>query len=76
LLSDRESVSKYSYQSPIAAIDPQIKEEYLYDVKNLAPKIVVIDESYIIYDDVMEIIQDKYSLIETIDERKIYIKTN
>jgi hypothetical protein len=72
LLSDRDSVSKYSYQTPIAEIDPKIKEEYLSDIRNLTPKIIVIEEDCIIYDDVINIIKNKYSLLEIIDKKEIY----
>ena len=41
-LSGRLSVSKYSYQTPIGIINPEIMEEYYDDLKKQKPKLVII----------------------------------
>ena len=43
ILSDRMSVSKYSYQFPISNVNPHIFEEYMRDIKNGRPKAIVIN---------------------------------
>ncbi len=75
LLSDRESVSKYSYQSPIAEVNPQIKQEYLDDIRSKKAKIIVMDEKFIMYSDISAIIEDDYNIISTVGSTNIYLKT-
>lgn len=41
-LSKRKSVSKYSYQSPIASFDPSILDSYFNDIETEKPKLVII----------------------------------
>lgn len=45
LLSQRMSVSKYSYQFPIGTINPKYMDEYFDDIKNRPPKIIVIQKN-------------------------------
>ena len=45
LASSRMSVSKYSYQSPIAQKDPRIESEYFADLDNQPPAAVVIADN-------------------------------
>ena len=41
-LSKRKSVSKYSYQSPIASFDQSILDSYFNDIETEKPKLVII----------------------------------
>ena len=43
LASDRQSVSRYSYQSPIGSIDPTIMDSYFEDLETKLPKAVVVN---------------------------------
>ena len=41
-LSNRKSVSKYSYQSPIASFDRSILDTYFNDIETEKPKLVIV----------------------------------
>ena len=41
ILSDRKSASKYSYQKPIGEIEPEIMEEYLEELAEAKPKLII-----------------------------------
>lgn len=74
LLSERKSASKYSYQSPIASVDSKIKKEYLEDIKQLKPKVLVIYEDMFLYDDLLAIIEAGYEQIAVVGAAKVYQK--
>ena len=46
LLSDRYSLSKYSYQCPIIFISNEIYKEFISDINEHLPKVVVIDKVF------------------------------
>lgn len=74
LLSGRDSVSKYSYQYPIALIDPTIKKEYLEDLKKLRAEMIIIEDNSFIYSEVSDIMYGNYDLISTVDNTEVYLK--
>ena len=74
LLSERKSISKYSYQSPIASVDSKIKEEYLNDIKQLQPKIIVMYEDVFLYDELLAIIEGDYKMIDSVGIAEVYEK--
>lgn len=74
LLSDRKSASKYSYQLPIAEIHQDIKEEYLEDIRQLKAEMIIVSDDYVFFDDIIEVAEQEYSLIDTIDTTQIYLK--
>lgn len=83
LLSERESSSIYSYQSPIADVNPAIKKEYLNDIKGLKAKIIVAESEGIWYertrdilDDLQNILEEHYILIDIVGTTKVYLRTN
>lgn len=41
-LSNRKSVSKYSYQSPIASFDRSILDSYFNDIETKKPKLIIV----------------------------------
>ncbi len=57
LLSDRDSLSKYSYQFPIESISSEIAEEYYKDVKTKEAKIIVLRDSEENYKEMKELIE-------------------
>ena len=76
LLSNRKSVSKYSYQYPIAGIDSKIWEDYKTDIQNLRPKVIIALPYWnrvIPYYDAKIIIDKHYDLIKIIDAHEIYL---
>lgn len=76
LLSDRKSASKYSYQYPIAEINPNIKTEYLDDIRQLKAKIIIVEKDYFLYDDIMDVDEQNYMLLETINSTHIYLRNS
>lgn len=74
LLSDRQSVSKYSYQSPIAKVNPHIMQEYLADIRGKEAKMIIIDEGSFLYSDISPILEESYHLISTIGETNLYLR--
>ena len=73
LLSDRESVSKYSYQSPISSVNETILEEYIMDIETLQAKIIVAASSDMTYTYVKPIIEQHYTLVDKINKSEIYV---
>lgn len=41
-LSDRQSVSKYSYQTPVGKIKPEIMEAYYEELEETKPKLIIV----------------------------------
>ena len=74
LLSDRKSASKYSYQTPIATICPEIKEEYLADIRKLKAEMIIMSDDIIFYDDIMEFVEQEYTLIDIVGSTHIFLK--
>lgn len=74
LLSDRMSASRYSYQFPIADIDPSIKEEYLNDLRQGKAKMIIVGQDDILRKEVLEIVQNDYVLVDTIGNTELYLK--
>ena len=72
-LSNRFSVSTYSYQEPIGIIDPDIMKAFLRDIETYRPTMIVIDHNYSAYDRVIEIINDNYVLVDTVNIKEIYL---
>lgn len=74
LLSNRESVSKYSYQSPIALINPDIYSEYLKDIDTLRPKVIIIENDSFLYSDIVGIMGNDYSLLSNYLTTEIFLR--
>lgn len=74
-LSKRISVSKYSYQSPICQIDTSKENEYLLDIAEKKPKIVVLRNDFYLYDDIKNIVDnDDYKKICTVKDATVYCR--
>lgn len=73
LLSDRDSASVYSYQTPIANIDPSIKNRYLEDMKSLKAKMIIMTKQGFLYDELTETLNDHYTLLETVSSSEVYL---
>ena len=76
LLSNRKSASKYSYQYPIAGIDSKIWDEYLTDIQNSRPKMIIALPYWNKvkpYCDAKIILDKHYDLIKKIDAHEIYL---
>lgn len=79
LLSNRKSASKYSYQFPIASIDPKIWQEYYQDMKDLKAKVIVVlpgDRETLPYKRIITIVDEYYTLIGKTGETEIYLLKN
>ena len=79
LLSDRWSVSKYSYQVPICFIGSEkslkMQEEYFRDVETLKPKLIVLSfADFPAYDRMKELAEQSYELVDVIDYYEIYVR--
>jgi hypothetical protein len=69
LFTDRPSVSKYIYQTPIAHVDPKIADEYISDVTHRKPKLIIIplynDGQFFVAKDIflpiLEMVDEEYS---------------
>ena len=64
-LSERYSASKYSYQNAPCSVSEDIKNEFIQELKESKPTVIVLVEGAYMYEDVM-------SLIEEYDYEKIY----
>ena len=77
LLADRDSASIYSYQYPLADVDPAIKKEYLEDMKAGKAKIIVMDQGDetegFLQEEMSGILEAKYTLLDSIGAADIYL---
>ena len=77
LLADRESASVYSYQYPLADVDPAIRNEYLEDMKAGKAKIIVMDQGDetedFLQEEMAEILDANYTLLDSIGAADIYL---
>ncbi|MBD5509497.1 MAG: hypothetical protein HDR05_16020 [Lachnospiraceae bacterium] len=78
VLSDRKHATRYSYQFPIGNIVPEIMEEYMEELHEEQPKIIVVEATR--YDDNISdfLNNNDYQLIWSQDEANgalIYMKT-
>lgn len=78
LLSGRSSASKYSYQDPIAAVNPEILKEYLRDLQTLDAKMIIVDNTCSFYDsikdDVKKVIDSGYRLLDRVEQMEVYVR--
>ena len=74
LLSGRYSASKYSYQYPIAQIDPQIKDAFLSDLRRLEAQLIVVDPDHFPLEDIMAILETNYEPIATVEHIVVFRK--
>ncbi len=58
LLSNRDSLSRYSYQYPIAGINAEIAEEYYNDIKSKEAKMVVLFDDSWNYKEAKELLEE------------------
>ena len=72
LVSSRKSASLYSYQSPIADIDPNIKKEFWDDIRSLKAVIIVVSTDNSFYKELQEEMPEGYMLIHTVGTTEIY----
>lgn len=47
VLSQRKHATRYSYQFPIGAVRPQIMEEYLTQLEEEQPKVIVVQPGHV-----------------------------
>lgn len=79
VLTNRTHATRYSYQFPIAEVKPEIMEEYISQMEDEQPPIVVIQAGYK-DDNISSFLEDnEYELIwsenkETMDEALVYMK--
>ena len=74
LLSNRDSVSKYSYQDPLAKISSEIEKEYFEDIEKLSAKMIVANsENEFLYSRIKTITNEHYRLIDTVGKYEIYL---
>jgi hypothetical protein len=78
LLSGRSSASKYSYQDPIAAVNPEILKEYLRDLQTLDAKMIIVDNTCSFYDsikdDLKKVTDSGYRLLDRVDQMEVYVR--
>lgn len=74
LLSDRKSVSKYSYQYPIAQVSKKIRQEYIDDLKTLDTSMILISDACFLREDIYKIMGTNYDKIVTIGKTAVYLK--
>ena len=72
LLSDRESSSRYSYQT-VAHESETIKEEYLSDLRRLDTTMIIVTKNGFLYDEILDVTADYYDLVETVNNTEIYL---
>ena len=79
LFSNRQSVSKYSYQMPVCFLSNErskkMREEYFRDVEILKPTIIVLPSDFAGYERMKEITDKNYSLLESVGDVEIYALT-
>ena len=78
LLADRESASVYSYQYPVADVDPKIKEEYIADMQAMKAKVIVMDHGEeaenFMEEDLAEILRQNYTLTDSVGMADIWVR--
>lgn len=72
LQSERKSASVYSYQDPIAAVDPEIKAKFLDDVRSLEAKLIVISTTSSWNKEIKDILAARYELVKNVNGTEIY----
>lgn len=81
LLSERRSASKYSYQLPVASINPNIWEEYKRDIVVTKPKVILVltwqqvDRMWP-YRGIQDIVRYSYDMIDTMNGVEIYLRNS
>ena len=81
LISERRSASKYSYQFPVASINPKIWEEYKRDIVVAKPKVILVltwqqvDKMWP-YRGIQDIVRYSYDMIDTINGVEIYLRNS
>ena len=73
LLSERRSVSRYSYQFPVCGIDPRMEREYFSDVETRKPAVIVLPSNFYAYERMKEIVRRDYRLLEIVGSHEIYL---
>lgn len=76
LLAERDSSSRYSYQYPIADVNPMIKKEYLDDIQHLTATIIIVENDSVWYERIDSVLDRHYRLIDTVGKTKIYLLEN
>lgn len=76
LLAERESSSIYSYQYPIADVNPMIEKEYIDDIQRLTATIIIVENDSVWYERIDSVLDKHYRLIDTVDTTEIYLLEN
>lgn len=76
LLANRESTSKYSYQFPIAKVNPQIKQKYFDDIRGKKAKMIIVDEGSFLYSDISLLLEEDYHFISSVGATNLYLRMN
>lgn len=75
LASERLAASRYSYQTPIAFVDEEIKEEFVNDLKEQMPRIVIVpDYQSSSQMDIFETREDYELIYITDDNTGVYVR--
>ncbi|MEE3405161.1 MAG: hypothetical protein VZR73_13860, partial [Acutalibacteraceae bacterium] len=72
LQARRKSASLYSYQDPIAEVDPDIKEAFLQDVRSLEAKLIVISTTSSWNNEIKDVLESRYELVKSVNGTEIY----
>lgn len=57
-MSGRFSASRYSYQTPIGSVDPEIQETFFREIAENKPKVIVLLSSFFAYDKMLDFINE------------------
>lgn len=78
LLAGRGSASVYSYQYPLADVDPEIKSRYLEDMRAGKARMIVMDQGDetegFLQEEMTEILDAGYTLLDSIGAADIYLR--
>lgn len=74
LQAGRKSASLYSYQDPIAEVDPDIKEAFLQDVRSLEAKLIVISTTSSWNKEIKDVLESRYELVKNVNGTEIYCR--
>lgn len=73
-LSDRFSATKYSYTTPILQMNNECREDFLKELEDQAPEIIVLPASFFDYEAIMEFINsNNYEAVHTDEPKGIVI---
>lgn len=72
LQAERKAASLYSYQDPIAAVDEEIKNRFLQDVRSLDAAVIVVSTTGTWHREVKDTLEAHYVLVKNVNGTEIY----